>query len=91
MKDEIDIELVEIFEVDFVQTDISGEERGTMYVNLSIEDDEFTHIYRNFPLSVYDEWHSSDFDPHIYFSEIEPNFNYAEEHNDDEDDEDDEE
>ena len=71
-----------IHEVDLVQTDMGDDDQGTLYVDLTIDDHDVVRIYRNFPVSLYEEWMNADFDEALYLSEIEPVYPCVEEEED---------
>jgi hypothetical protein len=68
-----------IHEVDLVQTDVHGDEHGTLYVDLTVGDRDMVRVYRNFPAALYEEWMHSGFDEDVYRSGIESIYPYVEE------------
>lgn len=61
-----------IHEVDLVQTETNSDDQGTLYVDLTVDDRDVVRVYRQFPVSLYQEWMDNDFDEAVYLSEIEP-------------------
>ena len=75
---------IEIHEVDLVQTESHDNDEGTLYVDLSVDEQEMTRIYRNFPVDIYDAWLESDFAVDMYLTEIDAVYPCVEEDDEDE-------
>lgn len=78
---------MEIYDVDFVQTPNMDGNKGSLFVDATLDTgDDAMRIHRSVPESLYEAWEKDGFSVAMYLRDIQNAFPFTEE-SDDEDDE----
>ncbi|ABM28139.1 hypothetical protein [Nitratidesulfovibrio vulgaris] len=79
--------MMEIYDVDFIQTPNMDDDKGSLFVDATLDTgDDVTRIHRGVPESLYEAWEKDGFSVAMYLRDIQNAFPFTEE-SDDEDDE----